>query len=193
MNRPVIGRGMCGLWGAITDLGETIFTQMVAKEIPGIDIGRSPYRDYEVNQIAMDLNNAPPNAILLLWGSSLGANNCPVVATYAPHVVIHGMWGFQASLYGAQVPIPANVLFAHEVYSSIVMTGGLGAYEWGRTTDNHVTNLYLSKRYDFHPGETSPVMAMFIAEMKRVIAAAQDKVVAHVAEPAVDPIVGAAA
>jgi hypothetical protein len=163
---------MYGMWGPLTDPGEDVFSQEVAKL--GVDIGRSPYRDYKVNEIATDFNSSPPGAIRLVWGSSLGCNNCPIVAAYAPHVVIHGMWGFQASLYGAQVPIPANCLFAHEVYNpNLAMTGGLGAYEWTKAPDNHVTNLYLSKRYDFHPGETTQVMEMFLAEMKRVIDAAQ--------------------
>ena len=172
MTRPIIGRGMFGMFGPLTDPGETVFTQMVVREFPGIDVGKSPYRDYEVNQIAADFN-AAPDAIKLLWGSSLGANNCSVVAAYT-HGVIHGMWGFQASEYGAKVPIPANVLFAHEVYNpNVFATGGLGAYEWTLAAGNSVTNLYVSKRYDAHPGETSSVMAMFMAEMKRVVAAAQ--------------------
>ena len=172
MTRPVIGRSMYGMWGRMTDPGEDVFSQEVAKL--GVDIGNSPYRDYEVNQIVADFNAAPSNAIRLLWGSSLGANNCPVVASYAPHVIIHGMWGFQASLYGAQVPIPGNVLFAHEVFNSIwIETLGLGAYKWVRATGNSHTNLYLSDRGDFHPGETSAAETMFLAEMKRVIATAQ--------------------
>jgi hypothetical protein len=175
MTRPVMGRGLFGMFGPLTDPGETIFTQMVAREFPGIDVGRSPYRDYEVNQIAADFN-AVPGAIKLLWGSSLGASNCPVVALYT-HTVIHGMWGFQASEYGAKVAIPTNVLFAHEVYNpNVFATGGLGAYEWTLAPGNTVTGLNISKRYDAHPGETPAVMAMFIAEMKRVVAAAQGTV-----------------
>lgn len=169
MNRPVVGRGMYGLWGPITDPGEREFSAKVAAL--GVDIGGSPYRDYEVNQIVADFNAAPANAIRLLWGSSLGANNCPVVATYAPHVLIHGMWGFQASLDGAQVEVPSNVLFAHEVWNSIIpMTGGLGAYEWKKAAGNVRTSLYTSNRPDFHPGETESSQNMFLAEMQRVIA-----------------------
>lgn len=165
--RQVIGRGMFGMGGAFTDPGEIEFSNKV-KEL-GVDIGNSPYQYYDLNQIVADFINSP-GAVHILWGSSLGANNCPVVAAYGPHAVIHGMWGFQASLYGAQVPVQANVMFAHEVYNpNIPMTGGLGAYEWVRAAGNHLTNLYTSKRYDFHPGETEPVQAMFLAEMQRVI------------------------
>jgi hypothetical protein len=161
---------MYGMGGQITDPGEDTFSQEIAKL--GVDIGKSPYQYYEAGQIAADFMAAPPNAIRLVWGSSLGANNCPVVAAYAPHVIIHGMWGFQASLYGAQVPIPSNCLFAHEVFNSIwIETMGLGAYKWTRARGNSHTNLYLSDRADFHPGETTASEAMFLAEMKRVMEA----------------------
>jgi hypothetical protein len=170
--RPVIGRGMYGQWGTVTDPGERTFSKKV-KEL-GVDIGNSPYPDYRVNQIAADFNAAPADAIRLLWGSSLGANNCPVVATDALHVAIHGMWGFQASEDGAKWPVPRNVLFAHEVYNPIwLMTLGLGHYKWVLAPGNTRTTLVLSKKYDLHPGETEQVQAMFLAEMKRVIEAAQ--------------------
>jgi len=160
---------MYGMYGPVTDPGEREFSAKVAEL--GVDVGQSPYRDYDVNQIVADFNAAPPGAVRLLWGSSLGCNNCPVIAAYAPHVIVHGMWGFQASLYGSQVPIPSNVLFAHEAYNPIwLQTMGLGAYEWVLAPNNPKTNLYVSKRYDFHPGETEQVQAMFLGEIQRVIA-----------------------
>lgn len=159
----IIGRGMYGLWGPLTDPGEREFSAKVAAL--GVDVGNSPYRDYEVDQIAADVDAAPPDAIRLLWGSSLGACNCPVVASRTK-AVINGMWGFQASLGGEQMPIPDNVLFAHEVWNPNIWLGG---YEWQLAAGNHRTNLYTSKRYDFHPGETEAAQAMFLAEMRRVI------------------------
>ncbi len=169
MTRPVIGRGLYGQYGPLTDPGEREFSAKVAGL--GVEIGQSPYRDYQVNEIVTDFNTAQPDAILLLWGSSLGANNCPVVAAYTPHRIIHGMWGFQASEYGAKVSIQANVLFAHEVYNPAWPgTLGLGHYQWVRAPGNHVTNLYLSARYDMHPGETERSQEMFLAEIQRVIA-----------------------
>jgi hypothetical protein len=160
---------MFGMWGPVTDFGEKEFTEKV--QALGVDIGNSPYRDYEVGQIVTDFNAAPPDAIRLLWGSSLGANNCPVVAVYAPKIIINGMWGFQASEYGAQVPIPSNVLYAHEAYNpNWVATGGLGAYKWVKAAGNTVTNLYLTASYDGHPGTTEAMQAKFLAEIGRVIA-----------------------
>ncbi len=169
MTRPVIGRGMYGQFGPVTDPGEREFSAKVAAL--GVDVGLSPYNHYDVNQIVSDFNTAPADAILLLWGSSLGANNATVVVAYTPHRIIHGCWGFQASDYGAKVPIQSNCLFAHEVYNPAWPgTLGLGHYQWVLAPHNHHTNLYLSARYDMHPGETERSQAMFLAEMQRIIA-----------------------
>ncbi len=173
MTRPLIGRGLYGQWGPITDPGEREFSAKVASL--GVEIGQSPYHDYEVTQIVSDFNAAPADAVLLLWGSSLGANNCPVVAAYAAHRTIHGMFGFQASDYGAKVPIPPNVLFAHEVYNPAWPgTLGLGHYRWVLAPNNRRTNLYLSARYDMHPGETEKAQQMFLNEIRRIIAVPAD-------------------
>lgn len=162
------GFGMYGQWGPVTDSGEREFTAKVAEL--GVDIKGSPYRDYDVNAIVAEISSLPADATILVWGSSLGANNSPVVGAYT-HRRIHGMWGFQASLYGSQVAITPNVLFAHEVYNPLwIETMGLGAYEWVVAKGNTVTNLYVSKRYDLHPGETEQSQAMFLGEMQRVIA-----------------------
>jgi hypothetical protein len=163
------GFGMYGMWGPVTDPGEAEFCQKVAAL--GVDIGASPYRDYDVNTIVAAINVLPSGVCVLVWGSSLGANNSPVVGSYTNRT-IDGMWGFQASLYGAQVPITSNVKFAHEVYNpNLLETGGLGAYQWQVAAGNRRTNLYTSVRYDLHPGETESAQAMFLAEMKRVIGA----------------------
>lgn len=171
MTRPVIARLMYGMYGPATDPGEKTFTAMVKAIDPGrIDVGRSPYRDYEVQEIAADLLGASKNAIRLVIGSSLGANNGPVAAVYAHAVAIHGIFGFQASSYGAREPIPSNVLFAHEFYNPLwPMTLGLGTYKWELAKNNSRTSLVLTSEYAFHPGETPKAMAAFINEIKRII------------------------
>jgi hypothetical protein len=178
MTKQVIGFGMYGMYGPFTDPGEREFTARV-KDL-GVDVRNSPYRDYDVTQIVAEILAAPADAIIFVWGSSLGANNAPVVGAYVPHRIIDGMWGFQASLDGAQVGITPNVKFAHEVWnpSSITdlswfKTFGFGAYEWVKALGNTKTNLYTSKRDDFHPGETLAAQEMFLGEMKRIIAASQ--------------------
>ena len=96
MTRPVIARTMSGMFGPVTDPGAYSFTEEIRKAVPGIDLGRSPYRDFEVQEVVNDLIRAPKNAVRLIVGTSLGACNCTVVATYAKAVIIHGMFGFQA-------------------------------------------------------------------------------------------------
>jgi hypothetical protein len=172
MTKEVHGFGMYGAWGPITDSGEVAFTARV-KDL-GVNVHASPYRDYEVAQIVAEILNLPVDVIIFVWGSSLGANNGPVVAAYCPHRIIDGLWGFQASLDGAQVPITPNVKFAHEVWNPTWWrTFGLGAYEWVKAPGNAKTNLYTSKRDDLHPGETLAAQEMFLGEMKRIIAASQ--------------------
>lgn len=162
------GFGLYGMYGPVTDPGEKEFTEKV--KALGVDVLGSPYRDYEVNTVVEQIKQLPTDVKIILWGSSLGANNCPVIASLINYRTIDGMWGFQASEYGAKVPITSNVLFAHEVYNPIYPeTFGLGHYQWEKRPGNHTTNLYLTPRRDIHPGETEAAQEMFLGEIKRVI------------------------
>ncbi len=163
----IYGFGLYGMGGYLTDPIELSFSKRV--EQLGVNIGHSPYRDTDIQLIVDSIRPLNSNVKIILWGSSLGANNLPYICSFIKRP-IEGIWGFQASLYGMRYPIPSNVKFAHEVYNSnIVETGGLGAYTWVKAVDNKVTNLYLSDRHDMHPGETEAAQEMFLAEMKRVI------------------------
>jgi hypothetical protein len=178
------GFGMYGLGGTFTDPGESGFSARVRDEL-GVDIGDSPYRDYDVNTIAAKIMALPADAPIILWGTSLGANNTPVAAAYVyaqnPRRIIHGIWGFQASIYGARPQvgtsydgIPPNVLFAHLTSSDKpIPLPGLGAYRWVKAPGNAMTNLHLDTVDDPHPGDGNvAVQTKYLAEMKRVIAAA---------------------
>jgi hypothetical protein len=182
MTRPVICRVMSGMWGPITDHGAYSFTEEIRAAIRIVDLGRSPYRDFEVQEVANDLIHAPNNAVRLIVGTSLGACNCTVAATYARTVAIHGIFGFQASKNGADWPIPLNVLFAHEFYApgliGAIITGGLGTLAWHKAKDNTRTTLILSKQYAMHPGETPKARAAFLADIKRIVAKPGDELVA---------------
>jgi hypothetical protein len=170
MSRPIIARTMYGMGGSATDPGAHTFTELLRKEIPGIDLGRSPYRDYDVQEIADDFVRSVSTAVRLCIGSSLGACNCPVVAARAP-VAIHGIFGFQASSYGAVQPITHNVLFAHLFRNPLwPMTLGLGTGRWTRADGNTRTSLVVSNEYALHPGETQRAMSTFLAEIKRIVA-----------------------
>jgi hypothetical protein len=181
MNRPVIARTMSGMFGPVTDPGAYSFTEEIRQAVPGIDLGRSPYRDFEVQEVANDLTHAPKNAVRLLVGTSLGACNCTVVATYAK-VVIHGIFGFQASRNGADWPVPPNVLFAHEFYApgwlGAIITANLGTLAWHKAAGNTRTTLILTPEYARHPGETPKARSAFLAEIKRIVAKPGDDLVA---------------
>ncbi len=178
MTRPVIIRVMSGMWGPITDPGAYAFTSEIKSTVPTANLGTSPYRDFEVHKVADDLLHAPAEAVRIVVGTSLGACNCPVAATYAKSVTIHGIFGFQASANGADWPIPSNVLFAHEFYApgwaGKIITGGLGTLAWHKAPGNKVTNLILSTQYAFHPGETPKARGAFLAEIKRIVAVPGD-------------------
>jgi len=170
--RKVIGFGMFGLWGPLTNPGERMFSNRVKVEC-GVDVRGSPYRDYDVGTIDAEIEASPASAIILLWGSSLGCNNCPVVASRTQRT-IHGMWGFQASSApgAARQPITDNVLFAHEVYNPHIF---LGSRRWSKVPGNYVTSLHITEMDDVHPGDQDVhVQDVFIAEMKRVIANPND-------------------
>ena len=123
----------------------------------------------------------PESAPKLLTGTSLGSNNLPIVAAYVyrrnSNIIIHGMWGFQASQGGAKAiegtdynGIPPNVLFAHLVSSDNPLNFGLGSYRWQKAPGNTVTNLILDHNMDVHPGDGNlNTQNMFLAEMKRVV------------------------
>jgi hypothetical protein len=91
-----------------------------------------------------------------------------------PKHVIQGIWGFQASEYGAKDGIPPNVLFAQLTSSdNPIPFPRLGSYRWVKATGNTVTNLYLNTVNDPHPGDGNvAVQNKYLAEMRRVIAAA---------------------
>ncbi len=167
--KAVIGAGLYGMFGPVTDPGERVFSKRVQREL-GVDIGASPYGDNQL-QAVVDrlLTYDPKKVVILLWASSLGANNITAIAAAMHHYTFHGLWGFQASKYGGHNPVTSNVLFAHLVSNPHAM---LGSYEWVKAEGNTVTSLYVTRNSDMHPGDYNPqVQAMFLGEMARVIKA----------------------
>ena len=177
-----------GLWGPVTDPGARTMTQRMRQELTGINMHGSPYRDYDVNTIVAEIMALPADEPVLICGTSLGANNTPVTAAYVylqnQKRMIAGIWGFQASIYGAQAGqesyypgVTANVQFAHLIFSEAPENFGLGAYKWIAAPGNTVTNggqgPLLTEKDLAHPGDGDvPSQDMFLAEMARVIAAA---------------------
>jgi hypothetical protein len=176
---------MYGMWGPVTDPGSRTMSERIA-ELPGVDIGASPYRDYDVNTIVAAILALPLSVPVIVGGTSLGCNNTPVVAAYVyaqnPKRIIQGIWGFQASEYGAKAGVESyypgitpNVLFAHLVSSdNPIPFPGLGSYRWKNAPGNNVTSLHLDTVDDPHPGDTNVTeQDKFLAEMQRVIANAE--------------------
>jgi hypothetical protein len=161
---------MYGMGGPMTDPGEFGFTQRVA--LLGINIHGSPYRDYEAGQIAVLIDKLPAKDGVFVWGTSLGANNTPVVCSYVKRI-IDGAFGFQASIYGAKgYALNANVKFAHLIWSlSAIPLPGLGAYVWPLGNMNAAS--YHKTRHDIpHPGDYDQHdQNTFLAEMKRIMEA----------------------
>lgn len=170
MTAKVYGFGMYGMFGQVADPGdaERAFCQRVASL--GVNIGNSPYRDYQCGDIAKAIASLPESDLVFVWGDSLGANNSPWVGA-AVSRRIDGIWGFQASVWGAQVPVTANVHFAHEAYNpNWIETFGLGAYAWTLAQGNRTTKLVLTTNNDLHPGDyDGTVQDMFLADMKSII------------------------
>ncbi len=173
MKKKVVGAGLYGMFGPVTNPGERVFSKRVKTEL-GVDIGDSPYGDNQLQRVVDRLLTFDPKKIIiLLWGSSLGACNIPAIAAAMHHYTFAGIWGFQASKFGAHNKITSNVLFAHEVVNPNEM---LGSYEWEKAPGNTVTNLYITRNHDMHPGDINKnVQDMFLGEMARVIKTAQQQ------------------
>lgn len=175
-----------GMWGPVTDPGIFRFTRRVAAE-DFVNVDGSPYRDFDVNKVVDLILAKPVGSPILLTGTSLGCNNLPIVAAYLymkdPSRIIHGMWGFQASIWGAKAidgtdyhGIPPNVLFAHLTSSDNPVNAGLGAYRWVKTADNNVTDLVLDRNWDLHPGDGDvETQNQYLREMREAIKRAEKK------------------
>ena len=163
--------GMYGMGGHSTDPGEEWFTHRVKAEIPEINIHDSPYRDYDTGHIAVLIDQLPPEDGVFVQGTSLGANDAPIVCSYTKHR-IDGCFGFQASMFGAHSSLTDNVLFAHLFYSfNPIPLPLLGAYQWKLQAGNTVTHLHLTPKHLPHPGDYDvPSQNTFLVEMKRIIA-----------------------
>lgn len=171
-----------GMWGPVTDPGARTMTQRMAAELPDINMHASPYRDYDVNDIVATIMALPLTDKVIVSGTSLGSNNTPVVGAYVylqnKERIIHGIWGFQASIWGAQSRpdttypgITPNVLFSDLAYSTNPINAGLGAYVWQKAPGNTVTNDYSFDTFDVHPGDGNvKTQDRFLAEMQRVLA-----------------------
>ncbi len=173
MTKQVHFFGIYGMGGHLTDPGEDYFTARVKAEIPHIHTHASPYGDQQTGEIAAFIDTLAPEDIIFVQGTSLGANDAPVAASYTKHR-IDGVFGFQASLYGYHSSLTANVQFAHLIYSyNPIPWPGLGAYLW-RVGTMHPPSYHATPHHIPHPGDYDiGDQNKFIGEMKRIIAASE--------------------
>ncbi len=163
------GYGIYGMYGAATDPGEVIFSERV--EALGVNIHGSPYSDLRAAEIANFIVNLPPEDGVFVWGTSLGANDVPVICSYVKRRTIDGAFGFQASLWGAKgYLLNKNIKFAHLIYSYNPWPfPGLGAYKWPLGTmapaSYHKTPHHIAHPGDYDVGDQN----MFLNEMRRIM------------------------
>ncbi len=157
-------------FGIQTDPYMLVFCQEAKAAISALDTHDSPYRDYQAGVVASIISGLPPEDGVFVAGTSLSANDVTVIGSYTHHI-IDGAFGFQASNYGVHQPLTANVKFAHLISSdNPIPFPGLGGYRWQR--GEMMGGLILQTRNIPHPGDYyAPDRAMFIREMKNIIAA----------------------
>jgi hypothetical protein len=161
----LLGFGLFGLGAEFTDPAAIEFANRVQAEL-GVDIGDSPYRYYQTDEIVQRINCAAADAKILLWGSSLGGNNTQVIASQTDKLIA-GIWVFQASQFGSKTTIPPNVQFFHCVFNPFV---ALGSYKPQLAEGNSTTVPFWTERWAPHPGDQDVLSQdMFLADMSRVI------------------------
>ena len=145
----ILGFGMFGLGAEFTDPAAVEFAHRVRDEL-GVDIGDSPYRYFQTDLIVSRINCAAnADAKVLLWGSSLGANNVMVVASQVTRSIVAAI-GFQASQWGAKVSIPSNVQALLFFFNPFVT---LGSYKPQLAEGNGTTAPFWIERWVDHPGD----------------------------------------
>jgi hypothetical protein len=162
-----LGFGLFGLGAEFTDPAAIEFANRVRDEL-GVDIGDSPYRYYQTDEIVGRINCAVnADAKILLWGTSLGMNNVTVVASQVTRVIA---WagGFQASQWGSKNGITSNVKVFHQTFNPFIT---LGSYKHQLAEGNSTTLAMWTERWVDHPGDQDRVSQdMFLDQMRRALA-----------------------
>lgn len=116
----------------------------------------------------------PPNVGVVIGGTSLGANNSPVVAASLTRLVDF-MFGIQPSVYGAKQKVTANVKRTNVWYQpwgfAIGIGFGFGSYNWERAPGNNVTTMNSMHTYTSHPGSNDENIQLAILDRIRKLLA----------------------
>jgi hypothetical protein len=153
--RVFISYGMGGAAIETWDSGERLLIKR-CKAI-GLDTSRSPYQWSDANYIAAEINATVPAIPVAVIGDSLGADEAPDVASRC-HRQIQYIAGFQSSIYGADVGVPANVDWADNIFNpgvvGFLMTFfGLGSRQWHVAPGNTHTKLRNIPHVAPHPDD----------------------------------------
>lgn len=177
------GLGMMPL-GIVTDPGLPNFMQRAKAMIPGLVL-HGPYRDYNTGEIAAQADALPPSDIVFVVMTSLSANDAFIITGYAKRKINCLM--FQASAWGPKSSAPANVGFAHLIYSySPIPVPLIGCYIPGPGTMTVVSKsgydddypvadrTYVQSNINLpHPGDYDlESQELFISDIKRISAGA---------------------
>lgn len=138
-------------WGS----GERLLVERCKKL--GLDTMNSPYQWSDVELICSQIERCPSDANIAAGGDSLGACEAPDIAMRIKQRIkrpIKYLFGFQSSVYGANVPVPSNVEFADNFYNpSWWQTFGLGYRQWTLAPGNKTTHLRNIPHYGPHPDD----------------------------------------
>lgn len=135
----------------------------------GVESAR-PRSWHEFEKIAGEIQELPPDAKVVIGGTSLGANMAPWIAATVYPRPIELIFGVQPSLYGTRNPISKNVRRALCIYNpNWFLTLGLGGYQWERAPNNHQTVLVTRTSYASHPGiNVASVQEAVLAEIRGI-------------------------
>jgi len=160
-------------FGIQTDPGLPNFMQRAASMIPGLVL-HGPYRDYNTGQIAAEADALPATDGVFSVGTSLSANDQFIIAGYAKRK-FQGCFMFQASDWGPKSTAPANVEFAHLIYSYLPIPVPLIGCYIPDPGPLIVGKNYLQTNINLpHPGDYDlNSQLLFINDMKQIIGVAK--------------------
>lgn len=148
--------------------GLRLFTQR-CKAI-GIDTMGSPYNWNDVEAIVSEIKQAEPDAKIAVGGASLGDNEAPDIAGRVKRPINY-LFGFQCSMYGVDVGVTPNVMYADNIYNpSWIETLGLGYRQWHKAQGNGVTVLRNIPIHAPHPDDWGAAQDIIFAQVHRLIA-----------------------
>lgn len=160
----ILGFGLFGLGADFTDPAAITFANRVRDEV-GVDIGASPYRYYQTDEIVGRINCAATGTKIFVWGTSLGANNVQVIAAQVNKPIAYACL-FQASEFGAKNPIAPTIEMFHCAFNPFIL---LGSYKPQLGEGNNVTDAMWTERWVPHPGDQDVrTQDMFLDEMRRI-------------------------